>query len=165
MFRHFLRCQHPISLPCVVEIADVPHADEKGDFMISRVMGHLGEYHQILWIVIDCGPDGLNCRRALRAQLASVSFDYGSILIIDNSGPPGDAIELYNDQLWLRVSVSSRQMKLIFDHRPLSDRRRTFSCLDRANADSITPINMSACEVQRQRDIPFIPVPMEDSHD
>ena len=49
--------------------------------------------------MIDREPDGLNCRRALRAQLASLSFDYGSILVSDGSAPAGDSIELYADQL------------------------------------------------------------------
>ena len=59
----------------------------------------------MLRIVIDRETDGLNCRRALRGQLASLSFDYGSILVSDVSAPAGDSIELYDDQLWLRVDV------------------------------------------------------------
>ena len=53
----------------------------------------------MLWIVIDRETDGLNCRRALRGQLASLSFDYGSILVSDVSAPAGDSIDLYADQL------------------------------------------------------------------
>ena len=52
--------------------------------------------------MIDREPDGLNYRRALRAQLASLSFDYGSILVSDvsdGSAPAGDSIDLYADQL------------------------------------------------------------------
>ena len=58
--------------------------------------------------MIDREPKGLNCRRASSGQLAPVSFDYGSILVSDVSDvsdPAGNAIELYADQLWLRVDV------------------------------------------------------------
>ena len=55
--------------------------------------------------MIDREPKGLNCRRASSGQLAPVSFDYVSILVSDVSDPAGDSIELYADQLWLRVDV------------------------------------------------------------
>ena len=89
-----------------------------------------------------------------------MSFDYGSILV---SGVVGDAIEMYDAQFCLRVSVISRQMNLIFDNRPLAYRRRTLSCLVRTNVNYITSVNMSVFEVQFQCNIPLIPVPVDDS--
>ena len=59
----------------------------------------------MLLIVIDREPKGLNCRRASSGQLVPDSFDYSSILVSDVSDLAGDAIEIYVDQLWLRVDV------------------------------------------------------------
>ena len=56
-------------------------------------------------MVIDREPEGLNCLRASSGQLAPVSFDYGSILVSSVSDLADDAIELYDDQLCLRVDV------------------------------------------------------------
>ena len=55
--------------------------------------------------MIDPDPKDLNCRRASSGQLAPVSFDYGSILVSSVSDLADDAIELYDDQLCLRVDV------------------------------------------------------------
>ena len=55
--------------------------------------------------MIDREPKGLNCRRASSGQLVPDSFDYSSILVSDVSDLAGDAIEIYVDQLWLRVDV------------------------------------------------------------
>ena len=89
----------------ISKIADVPRVDEKVDFVGSRVMDHRVKHYQMLWIVIDREPKGLNCRWASSGQLVPDNFDYSSILVSDVSDLAGDAIEIYVDQLWLRVDV------------------------------------------------------------
>ena len=43
-------------LPVMAQRADVVRPDANGNFLTTKVQGNRGEYHQMLWLVIDQDP-------------------------------------------------------------------------------------------------------------
>ncbi len=127
-------------LPVMAQRADVVRPDANGNFLTTKVQGNRGEYHQMLWLVIDQDHKGLNCRSLGGDAVPLVSLDYGSILRTAITQPQLNGIDFEDDQAWLPVDVGPRG-NFVFDHRPLKARGKLLRCRVRANAALITPIN------------------------
>ncbi len=130
-------------LPAMAQRADVVRPAANGNFLTTKVQGNRGEYHQMLWLVIDQDRNGLNCRSLGGDAVPLVSLDYGSILRTAIAQSQLNGIVFQDDQAWLPVDVGPRGT-FVFDHRPLQARGEMLRCKVRANAALITPINPDA---------------------
>ncbi|MBE9142616.1 hypothetical protein [Planktothrix mougeotii] len=119
----------------VAQMAEVPQANSKGDFVTAKVQGNRGLYNNIYWLVVD--PESLNCRNTpegtIKAKLVS-----GAIInaLFSNNGK-GDAIVLKNGQPWLKVESIH----------PAGPRFNSGVCYVRANLKYIAPINADYLEL------------------
>ena len=153
--------------PAAAQIANTPRPDASGDFVSSHLQGTRQKYHQLLWLVVAHDPDGLNCRLAADNEEAPVSLEYGPILESFVTNPAGDAIVIHSGKPWLNTTVKDshkgrRQMAspiTVHDRRPPSQRSKPLTCVVRANAAFIAPINMSSFREQQERGVSFIAVP------
>ena len=128
--------------------ADVPRMDVNGDFQTTKVQGNRGYYQQMLWLVVDRDPEGLNCRPFDGGE-PLVKLGYGGILMTQIESAETNAITLRDGQPWLNVTLtrlSSRQLDL----RQGAERSGPYHCQVRASADLIAPINLSAIEELRR---------------
>ena len=128
--------------------ADVPRMDINGDFQTSKVQGNRGYYQQMLWLVVDRDPEGLNCR-PLDGGEPLVKLDYGGILMTQVKSTETNAITLREGQPWLNVTLS-RLSSLTLDRRKGAERSGPYHCQVRASADLIAPINLSAIKELRR---------------
>jgi len=85
----------------IAQMAEVPKANTKGDFMTAKVQGNRGLYNNINWLVVD--PESLNCRNTPEGTV-KVKLMSGAIInaLFSNNGK-GDAIVIKNGQPWLKV--------------------------------------------------------------
>ncbi|MBD2481090.1 hypothetical protein [Planktothrix sp. FACHB-1365] len=119
----------------MAQMAEVPQANSKGDFVTAKVQGNRGLYNNIYWLVVD--PESLNCRNTpegtIKAKLVS-----GAIInaLFSNNGK-GDAIVLKNGQPWLKVESIH----------PGGPRFNSGVCYVRANLKYIAPINADYLEL------------------
>lgn len=119
----------------MAQMAEVPQANSKGDFVTAKVQGNRGLYNNIYWLVVD--PESLNCRNTpegtIKAKLVS-----GAIInaLFSNNGK-GDAIVLKNGQPWLKVESIH----------PAGPRFNSGVCYVRANLKYIAPINADYLEL------------------
>jgi len=130
-------CSILFSYPAFAQRADVPEFDKDGNFRSTRVQGNRGFYQQLYWLVVDRDPNGLNCRKFTPNDNPEVSLSYGAVIKTDIYGRDDDAISIRNGQTWLRVQVIEG---FHYDHRT-TGRNEPYSCIVRANASFIAPIN------------------------
>lgn len=128
--------------------ADVPRMDANGDFQTTKVLGNKGYYQQMLWLVVDRDREGLNCRPADGGD-PLVKLDFGGILLTRIEAADTNAITMRQGQPWLNVTLT-RLASPVLDLRQGSDRRESYHCQVRANADLIAPINLSAVDELRR---------------
>ncbi|MEM9264079.1 MAG: hypothetical protein AAGA46_00990 [Cyanobacteria bacterium P01_F01_bin.13] len=114
-------------------MSDVPSFDANGNFLSARVFGNRGRYPHWQWLVIEPDKDGLNCRNENGSVV--VTLAYG--VIVDSVFDNDDAIELVNGRPWLKVNVSSMDLR----HRVTDEVAATYTCYVRANRKYIAPIN------------------------
>jgi hypothetical protein len=124
--------------PALAQRADVPQADNAGNFRSSRVQGNRGFYQQLYWLVVDKDPAGLNCR-LLHSSQPYAKFQYGDIIRAEHYEPGDDAISIHNGQTWLRV-ISQDTWRI----RDLASRanNKAVECIVRANSTFVAPINL-----------------------
>ena len=128
--------------PLAAQLADVPIPDGEGNFRTSRIAGMRGDYQQRQWLVVERDPQGLNCRDG-KGRIP-VALRYGSVIDSDLRQDPIEAVTIERGLPWLRVIVNPAD--LLRDHRPPASRNRPLSCLVRARADLIAPINPDSLE-------------------
>ena len=78
--------------------ADVPRMDVNGDFQTTKVQGNRGYYQQMLWLVVDRDPEGLNCRPFDGGE-PLVKLGYGGILMTQIESAETNAITLRDGQI------------------------------------------------------------------
>lgn len=119
----------------VAQMAEVPQANSKGDFVSAKVQGNRGLYNNIYWLVVD--PESLNCRNTPEGTIKA-KLDSGAIInaLFSNNGK-GDAIVLKNGQPWLKVESIH----------PAGPRFNSGVCYVRANLKYIAPINADYLEL------------------
>ena len=130
--------------------ADVPRMDVNGDFQTTKVQGNRGYYQQMLWLVVDRDPEGLNCRPFDGGE-PLVKLGYGGILMTQIEAAETNAITLRDGQPWLNVTLTRLSSSSL--HRDLrrgAERSDPYHCQVRASADLIAPINLSAIEELRR---------------
>ena len=128
--------------------ADVPRVDVNGDFQTTKVQGNRGYYQQMLWLVVDRDPEGLNCR-SLDSGESLVRLDYGGILMTQVESAETNAITLREGKPWLNVTLT-RLSSPQLDLRQGAERTGPYHCQVRASADLIAPINLSAIDELRR---------------
>ncbi|VXD15636.1 conserved exported hypothetical protein [Planktothrix serta PCC 8927] len=113
----------------MAQMAEVPRANNKGDFMTAKVQGNRGLYNNINWLVVD--PQYLNCRNTPEGTVKT-QLESGAIInaLFSNNGK-GDAIVIKNGQPWLKVESIH----------PAGPRFNSGVCYVRANLKYIAPIN------------------------
>ncbi len=128
--------------------ADVPRMDINGDFQTTKVQGNRGYYQQMLWLVVDRDPEGLNCRPFDGGE-SLVKLDYGGILRTQIKSEDHNAITMREGQPWLNVTLTRLSSPLL-DLRQGAERSGLYHCQVRASADLIAPINNSAIDELRR---------------
>ncbi len=124
--------------------ADVPRMDLNGDFQTTKVKGNRGYYQQMLWLIVDRDPEGLNCR-PLDGGESLIKLDYGGILRTKVESARSNAITLKEGKPWLNVRLT-RLAAPVLDLRQGAERLGPYHCQVRASADLIAPINNSAID-------------------
>ena len=122
--------------PLWAQRADSAAFDRQGDFHSSRIRGNRGFYQQRYWLVVDTDRRGLNCRDQRRLV---ARFSYGDVLMADVPLASGEAIVQIDGHTLLRVVDERSYLRIGADK---ISANRQFSCLVRANAKYIAPINM-----------------------
>ncbi|MFM6456567.1 MAG: hypothetical protein ACKPH7_32680, partial [Planktothrix sp.] len=61
----------------MAQMAEVPQANSKGDFVTAKVQGNRGLYNNIYWLVVD--PESLNCRNTPEGTIKA-KLDSGAII-------------------------------------------------------------------------------------
>ena len=122
--------------PLWAQRADSAAFDRQGDFHSSRIRGNRGFYQQRYWLVVDTDRRGLNCRDQRRLV---ARFSYGDVLMADVPLASGEAIVQIDGHTLLRVVDERTYLRIGADK---ISANRQFSCLVRANAKYIAPINM-----------------------
>lgn len=128
--------------------AAVPRMDVNGDFQTTKVQGNRGDYQQMLWLVVDRDPEGLNCR-PLDGSESLVKIDYGNILMTKVESAETNAIFLRDGKPWLNVTLTSLSSPLL-DLRQGAERSGPYHCQVRASTDLIAPINNSSIDELRR---------------
>ena len=126
-------CILSVATAAQAQMADVPEFDANGDFYSARVRGNRGYYSHRQWLVVEPDEAGLNCRSA-RGNVV-LTLAYGAI--VDSVFESGDAIQLINNQPWLKVKVTAMDLR-----RQVSEEFAAVqTCYVRANQQYIAPLN------------------------
>ncbi len=120
----------PFATPVSAQVADVPKANEAGDFTTAKVMGNRGYYRNTHWLVVD--PSGvLNCRATPNGEITTRLSSGWIVTAAFPANTAGDAMVMTQSGSWLRVIATE----------PLGTGKLP-ACLVRANSRYIAPISV-----------------------
>jgi len=118
----------PFAAPSRAQVADVPVANQAGNFTTARVQGNRGYYRNTHWLVVDPSRS-LNCRATPNGKVTTRLSSGWIVTAVFPDNKDGDAIVVEAKKPWLKVmAIDPSGGKLP-------------ACWVRANRRYIAPVN------------------------
>jgi hypothetical protein len=120
----------PFATSTPAQVAEVPVANQAGDYRTARVLGNRGYYRNTRWLVVDPSRS-LNCRATPNGEIKARLSSGWIVTAAFPANKDGDAIVMSQNVPWLRIIPTD---PIRVDKMP--------PCLVRANSRYIAPISI-----------------------